>query len=60
MTRRALLSLGMMPLGARLTVVTGLALPWLGGRRSVVLSLRSTARKRSAIALSSTAARKLS
>ncbi len=58
MTRRASLPLGMMPPGAQLTGVTGFALLRLGVGCSAVLFLRSTVGKRSAIALSSTDARK--
>ena len=47
MTRRASLPLGMMPLEAQLTEDIGFAVPRFGVGRSVVLSSRSTAGKRS-------------
>jgi len=47
MTRRTSHPLGTMPPEAHLTEVTGFALPRLGVGRSVVLSSRSTAGKRS-------------
>jgi len=58
MTRRASHPLGTMPPKAQPTRVTGFALPRLNVGGSVVLSSRSTAGKRSVIALSSTAGRK--
>ncbi|MCK4355500.1 hypothetical protein KAT59_09020 [Candidatus Bipolaricaulota bacterium] len=47
MTRRASHPLGTMPPEAQLAGITGFALPRLGVGRSVVLSSRSTAGKRS-------------